>query len=436
LSAGSWLQAQQKGLEKPGACAAGSWLGCTASSAGQKRETGGELMADTLRRAQQVRDKLIETFGDSEEVVVIKAPGRVNLIGEHTDYNDGFVLPAAVDREIIMAASPRDDGEVHLYALDLDSRSSFSLSSIVRDEKAGWSNYIRGVLLLLKERGLPVRGMNAVFSGDVPLGAGMSSSAALEMAAGVTAAAVGKFAVDMVELVKIAQAAENNFVGVNCGIMDQFISGLGKKGHALFLDCRSLEYELVPLPSSDEYKIVIANTMVKRGLVNSAYNERRRQCEMGVEILRQYLPAIKALRDVSPADFAEHKDKLPPIVAKRCEHIVYENQRVMESVTALQTGDVDTFGKLMRASHESLRDLYEVSCKELDIMVEAAWEAPGTCGARMTGAGFGGCTVNLVRADKVNDFVAFVKARYAEKTGVEPEIYVCEAEDGAKRLEV
>ncbi|NLY30117.1 MAG: galactokinase [Firmicutes bacterium] len=395
-------------------------------------------MADTLRRAQLVREKLIELFGDAdaERVEIVKAPGRVNLIGEHTDYNDGFVLPAAVDREIIMAASPRDDDEVHLYALDLDSRSSFSLSRIEPDEKATWSNYIRGVLLLLKERGLPVRGMNAVFSGDVPLGAGMSSSAALEMAAGVTAAVIGEFAVDMVELVKIAQAAENNFVGVNCGIMDQFISGLGKKGHALFLDCRSLDYELVPLPSNDEYKIVIANTMVKRGLVDSAYNERRSQCETGVEILKEYLPEIKALRDVSPADFAKYKDKLPPVVAKRCEHIVFENERVKESVKALQTGDVEEFGRLMRASHESLRDLYEVSCKELDIMVEAAWEAPGTCGARMTGAGFGGCTVNLVKAEAVDEFVDFVKASYAEKTGIDPEVYVCEAEDGAKRLEL
>ena len=332
-------------------------------------------MADTLRRAQLVREKLIEIFGDGGRVEVVKAPGRVNLIGEHTDYNDGFVLPAAVDREIIMAASPREDDEVHLYALDLDSRSSFSLSRIEPDTTAPWSNYIRGVLLLLKERGLPVRGMNAVFSGDVPLGAGMSSSAALEMAAGVAAAAVGEFTVDMVELVKIAQAAENNFVGVNCGIMDQFISGLGRRGHALFLDCRSLDYELVPLPSNDEYKIVIANTMVKRGLVDSAYNERRSQCETGVEILKEYLPEIKALRDVSPADLTKYKDKLPPVVAKRCEHIVFENERVKESVKALRAGNVEEFGRLMRASHESLRNLYELAA-ELDIMVEAAWEAP------------------------------------------------------------
>ena len=228
-------------------------------------------MADTLRRAQLVREKLIELFGDAdaERVEIVKAPGRVNLIGEHTDYNDGFVLPAAVDREIIMAASPRDDDEVHLYALDLDSRSSFSLSRIEPDEKATWSNYIRGVLLLLKERGLPVRGMNAVFSGDVPLGAGMSSSAALEMAAGVTAAVIGEFAVDMVELVKIAQAAENNFVGVNCGIMDQSISGLGRRDMLSFLTAL-LRLRAGAASSNDEYKIVIANTMVKRGLVDSA----------------------------------------------------------------------------------------------------------------------------------------------------------------------
>ena len=394
-------------------------------------------MANMLERAKLVRDKLWEVFGDSgQPVEIVKAPGRVNLIGEHTDYNDGFVLPMAVDREIIMAASPRTDSQVHLYAVDVDGKSSFSLDRIERDPKAPWSDYIRGVLLLLKERGLPVRGMNCAFSGDVPLAAGMSSSAALEMASGLTATLIGSFQVDMVDLIKIAQAAENNFVGVNCGIMDQFISGLGKKGHALFLDCRSLEYELVPLPPMDEYKIVIANTMVKRGLVDSAYNERRSQCEKGVEILQQYLPGVKALRDVTIADFAKHKDKLPDIVAKRCEHVIAENQRVLASVQALRAGNIEEFGFLMKASHESLRDLYEVSCKELDIMVEAAWKLNGICGARMTGAGFGGCTVNLVKADAVESFASSLQEAYTKTTGINPELYICEAEDGARRLEI
>lgn len=394
-------------------------------------------MAKVLERARLVRDKLQEVFGDSGQPVdVVKAPGRVNLIGEHTDYNDGFVLPVAVDREIVMAASPRDDDEVHLYAVDLDSKSSFSLERIERDPDASWSNYIRGVLLLLQQRGLPVRGMNAAFSGDVPFAAGMSSSAALEMASGLTAKLIGQFQIDMVELIKIAQQAENDFVGVNCGIMDQFISGLGRRGHALFLDCRSLEYELVPLPPTDRYKIVIANTMVKRGLVDSAYNERRNQCEEGVEILRRYLPKVKALRDVSLTEFAKYKDKLPAVVAKRCEHVIAENQRVLDSVKALEAGDIPKFGLLMRASHESLRDLYEVSCRELDIMVEAAWDVSGTCGARMTGAGFGGCTVNLVEAEAVDGFVAKVGKTYTDKTGIKPELYVCEAEDGAKQLKL
>jgi galactokinase len=394
-------------------------------------------MADMLNRAKMVRDRLWQVFGDSQgPVEIVKAPGRVNLIGEHTDYNDGFVLPVAVDREIIMAASPRDDDEVNLYAVDLDASSRFSLKNIEKDSHESWSNYIRGVLLLLSERGLPVRGMNAAFSGDVPFAAGMSSSAALELASGMMAKTIGGFDIDMVDLIKVAQAAENNFVGVNCGIMDQFISGLGKKGHALFLDCRSLDYELVPLPPTDKYKIVIANTMVKRGLVDSAYNERRSQCEAGVEILSAYLPDITALRDVSLTDFAKYKEHLPQVVAKRCEHVVAENERVLASVEALRAGDIAGFGRLMRASHESLRDLYEVSCKELDIMVEAAWEVTGTCGARMTGAGFGGCTVNLVEADAIHDFVGIVQDVYEKKTGITPEFYVCEAEDGAKRLEL
>lgn len=394
-------------------------------------------MVNMLERAELVRDQLQEVFGDGDHSVeIVKAPGRVNLIGEHTDYNDGFVLPVAVDREIIMAAWPRNDDEVHLYAIDMDEESSFSLERIERDTQASWSNYIRGVLLELQERGLPVRGMNAAFSGDVPLAAGMSSSAALEMASGLMAKVIGQFQIDMVELVKLAQQAENTFVGVNCGIMDQFISGLGRKGHALFLDCRSLEYELVPLPPTNEYKIVIANTMVKRGLVDSAYNERRSQCEAGVEILQKYLPQVTALRDVSLADFAEHRDKLPTVVAKRCEHVITENQRVLDSIKALKANDIEEFGRLMKASHESLRDLYEVSCEELDIMTEAAWGVPGTYGARMTGAGFGGCTVNLVKADVVDHFTAHVKQVYAGKTGLNPEFYVCEADDGAKRIEL
>lgn len=392
-------------------------------------------MADLLRRARLVGDKLKAVFGDNgSEIDMVKAPGRVNLIGEHTDYNDGFVLPVAIDREIIMAAQPREDGEVHLYAVDLDATSSFKLENITKDADAPWSNYIRGVLLLLGERGFPIRGMNAAFSGDVPLGAGLSSSAALEMASGLMAAVIGRFPIDRVELVKIAQAAENNFVGVNCGIMDQFISGLGKKDHALFLDCRSLDYQLVPLPPMDEYKIVIANTMVERGLVDSAYNERRRQCERGVELLREYLPGIQALRDVSGADFGRYRHHLPAVVAQRCEHVISENERVLESVRALRAEDVEEFGRLMGASHISLRDLYEVSCKELDIMVEVAQGAEGVLGARMTGAGFGGCTVNLVRAAVVDDFVALLKDAYGKKAGIEPEIYICQAEDGAKEL--
>ena len=394
-------------------------------------------MANLLERAEIVRDKLWAAWGDNgNSVEIVKAPGRVNLIGEHTDYNDGFVLPVAIDREIIMAAEPRDDREVHLYAVDLDAKSSFSLDEIGRDPQASWSNYIRGVLLLLQERGLPVKGMNAAFSGDVPLAAGLSSSAALEMATGLMATVMGQFHIDMVDLVKIAQAAENTFVGVNCGIMDQFISGLGRKDHALFLDCRSLDYELVPLPPMDDYKIVIANTMVKRGLVDSAYNERRSQCEQGVEILRQYLSGITALRDVTPADFGKYRKHLPAIVAQRCEHIIFENQRVLDSVGALQASSISEFGRLMGESHRSLRDLYEVSCKELDIMVEAAWGVPGTSGARMTGAGFGGCTVNLVEAGAVDTFVAEVKEIYTAKTGLVPEFYVCQAEDGAHQVEI
>ncbi|NLK08416.1 MAG: galactokinase [Firmicutes bacterium] len=394
-------------------------------------------MASLRERAARVQELLLSEWQDTgESISIIKAPGRVNLIGEHTDYNDGFVLPVAIDRDIIMAARPRDDGQVNAYAADLDAKSSFHLDDIQHDSDAPWSNYIRGMFLLLKQRGFAVKGMDAAFSGNVPLAAGLSSSAALEMSTGLAASVIGGFHIDKVELAEIGQATENDFVGVNCGIMDQFISALGEKGRALFLDCRSLEYELISLPFMEEYKIVIGNTMVQRGLVDSAYNERRSQCEEGVRILKQHLPRITALRDVSTAEFQKYRSHLPSIVAKRCEHVIRENQRVLDSVEALKSGNHLVFGELMQASHESLKDLYEVSCRELDIMVEAALGLSETIGSRMTGAGFGGCTVSLVQAAQVDNFIDTVHATYQSKTGLEPEFYVCSAEDGAVQLEL
>jgi len=395
---------------------------------------GGNSM-EFADRARKLYQRLFEVFGDSgNQVIAAKAAGRVNLIGEHTDYNDGFVMPMAIDREMVMVAQANGEQVVRIYSADFDASVEFSLDDIQKDAVETWSNYPRGVLKLLQEQGYPLKGMNLVMSGDVPQGAGLSSSAALEVATVYTAKLVSGFDIDGVETAKLSQKAENTFVGVNCGIMDQFISALGQQDHCLFLDCRSLEYDLVPLPSRDDYKIVICNTAVKRGLVDSKYNERRSQCEEGVRILKEYLPEITALRDVTVEQFEQYKDRLPAVVAARCQHVIYENQRVLDSVKALRAGEIAEFGQYMNESHASLRDLYEVSCPELNLMVDLARMIPGVVGARMTGAGFGGCTVNLVRADAVDEFLAKVPTEYRAKTGLEPEVYITTAENGAEKI--
>ncbi len=360
---------------------------------------------------------------------VFRAPGRVNLIGEHTDYNDGFVLPMAVERAVWIAARPRPDRHARLYALDFNQDDSFSLDSIERSDDAPWSNYVRGVVWALEEAGYRLRGVDAIITGDVPIGAGLSSSAALEVAGALALTTLGEAEVDRVRLALLCQRAENEFVGMRCGIMDQFVSALGRRGHALLIDCRSLEHRLVPIPAGVE--VVIADTGKRRGLVNSEYNLRRAQCEEGVRLLQQVMPGVRALRDVSPADLARFADRLPPPVRQRCQHVVDENARVLKAVAALEAGDVLAFGALMNASHKSLRDLYQVSCEELDAMVEVAQGLKGCLGARMTGAGFGGCTVNLVWSHSVDEFCRRLAEGYQRRTGLRPAIYVSRPADGA-----
>ncbi len=365
-----------------------------------------------------------QTFGRAPDIIVA-APGRVNLIGEHTDYNGGYVLPVAIDRQIVIAASPRDDRKVKIGSLDMASEAEFALDSIARATQQTWSNYQRGVALMLQQAGHTLGGVDAVITGDVPIGAGLSSSAAVEVATAYMFQQLYHLNLSRVELALLCQRAENEFVGMRCGIMDQFISSLGKSQHALLIDCRSLDYELVPVPAGAS--IVVCDTKVQRGLVDSEYNARRQECEMGARLL-----GVRALRDVTPEMFERRARELPETTRRRCRHVVYENQRVMESVAALRRGDLAAFGQLMYDSHASLRDDYQVSCRSLDIMVEAARQAPGVYGARMTGAGFGGCTVNLVNAAKAEDFRREVAAAYAAATGITPPVYVCLAEDGAR----
>jgi galactokinase len=367
----------------------------------------------------------------AEPIGLFRAPGRVNLIGEHTDYNDGFVLPVAIDRDIRIAARPRADRQVRLYSANFDQLSSFSLDSIEPDPAASWSNYPRGVAKYLQDAGYRPTGLDAAIEGDVPVGAGLSSSASLEVATATAFAELGGIDLPSVQKAVICQRAENRFVGVNCGIMDQFISALGRAGHALLVDCRSLGYELVPIAAAG-MSVVVADTTIKRGLAGSEYNVRRAQCEDGVARLSQMLGRpLRALRDVSLAEVEEHAGGLPEVIARRVRHVVSENERTLAGVAALRAGDLVRFGQLMNESHRSLRDHYEVSCSELDALVDAAWQARGVFGARMTGAGFGGCTVALVESGLVQDYVEHVRAAYQASTGLMARFHVCQIVDGA-----
>jgi len=374
-----------------------------------------------------------EQFGGYPPPRLVRAPGRVNLIGEHTDYNDGFVLPMAINHAVWLAVRPRDDRQVIVHSLDFEGTASFSLDEITHDADQPWSNYLRGAAWALQEQGYRLRGMEGVIVGDVPIGAGLSSSAATEVAAAKALQVVSGFEWDEVTMALACQRAENEFVGMRCGIMDQLIAVLGQRGHALLIDCRSLAHELVPLPMG--VKVVVADTMKRRGLVDSEYNLRRQQCEDGVQRLWEHLPGTRALRDVSSADLARYGHILPGVVRRRCTHVVQENERVLEAVAALQVGDAVAFGRLMDASHTSLRDLYEVSCRELDLMVEIARSVPGCLGARLTGAGFGGCTVSLVEEGAVSQFQEIVREAYQRQTGLAPQLYVCVASDGVGEVE-
>ncbi len=367
-------------------------------------------------------------FGASPDVVV-RAPGRVNLIGEHTDYNDGFVLPAAIDRFIEFAGRRRADRTIHIHSTDFQDSTEFSLDGIQKDSEHRWSNYLRGVSKLLEADGHRLAGADIVFGGNVPRESGLSSSAAVEV--GTTAFWQHLMGLDLdpVYAVKLSRRAENEFVGVPCGIMDQFICALGRKDHALFLDCRNLSYRHVPLCGG--VSVVVCNSGVKRALAQSEYEARLKQCRESVAVLRANGLAVDSLRDVSPADLESSAGVLSDILMRRARHVVTENERTRKAVKVLEAGQIERFGELMNASHVSLRDDYEVSSKELDTLVELAWKQPGTLGARMTGAGFGGCTVNLVRAEGAGSFAQAVAEGYQKALGLKAEIYVCQASDGA-----
>jgi galactokinase len=372
-----------------------------------------------------------EATGRDPEAVAF-APGRVNLIGEHTDYNDGFVLPAAVDRGVAVAARRVAGDTFTLHAADLGERCRFPRGAPGRDPAHSWADYFKGVVWALANRGLEVPACEAVITGDIPRGAGLSSSAAYEVATALGLSALGGFALSPLAIAQLAREAENGFVGVACGIMDQMASVFGQPGGALFLDCRSLAHEPVALPPG--LKIVVVDSGIRHSLGSSEYNQRRAECEEGVRMLAAWRPGVRALRDVGPDDEARLFAALPPVVRRRCRHVVSENARVRDAVTALCAGDTARLRTLMAASHASLRDDYEVSCPELDLLVELALGLPACHGARLTGAGFGGSTVNLVELAAVDAFSASVAAGYRNRTGRRAEIYVFEPSAGARVL--
>jgi galactokinase len=363
-----------------------------------------------MTTAESVREEFIRRFGG--EPALYRSPGRVNLIGEHTDYNEGFVLPAAIDRSMLIAVAPRADRRIALYAVDRGEGHEADLDRLERTP-ARWPDYLLGVADRMLVAGLPVGGFNCAVGGDIPVGAGLSSSAAI--CAGLAFALNELFGAgqDLLSLARLAQAAEAEFVGVRCGIMDQFVNLHGREGHLVMLDCRSLEHELIPFPLQ-EHTIVLCDTGVRRELAASAYNERRAQCEEGVEVIRKYRPEVRALRDVTLEMLARHQDELDEVVFRRCDFVVRENARVIHAVGALVRKDLATFGRQMFASHAGLREEYEVSSPELDALATAAASTRGVLGARMMGAGFGGCTINLVAASRTEEFEAAMRRALPE----------------------
>jgi galactokinase len=360
---------------------------------------------------------------------LFRAPGRVNLIGEHTDYNDGFVMPCAIGMSTTVAISPRPDRKLTIRSEQFSESLEVDVDNLPTQRSGTWSDYVVGVAVMLQQRECPLRGANLLVRGNVPIGAGLSSSAALEVASALALMSLDGTSLPMPEVAKLCQRAENVFVGAQVGIMDQSISCLGKAGHALLLDCRSLEFKLVPIP--ENLSLVICNTMVKHEHASGEYNRRRLECEEGVKILSEWHPGIRALRDITSEQLQRHSQEMPPTIYKRCSHVVQENQRVLRAADFLATNELSGLGRLMRESHRSLRDLYEVSCPELDTMVQVAEGLPGYRGGRMTGGGFGGCTVNLVDVGHVRVFAEQIAEGYRRSRGVKPDVYVCSAAEGA-----
>jgi galactokinase len=388
---------------------------------------------------QRLRSEFIERF--KAEPRFYAAPGRVNLIGEHTDYNDGFVMPAAIQFRTTVGIAPSADRRLRVRSTHFAETLEIALPAGEPLARASgrathWSHYVVGVAQALQRHGAALCGADLIIQGQVPLGAGLSSSAALEVALAMSLAELSGHDLSPLSLAKLSQCAENDYVGARCGIMDPYAAIFGRAGHALIIDCRSLTHRLVPLRDHGDVRMVICNTMVRHGHAGGQYNRRREECERGVLALAEIVPGIQTLRDVSQETLRAHQGVLDPLLYRRCRHVVSENERVCKAAQALEAGNFTRFGELMGESHQSLRNDYEVSCDELDLMVRLAEEVDGVYGARMTGGGFGGCTVNLVKPSAVHDFMGQVAKRYTQASRRVPEMFVCDASDGAVALNV
>jgi galactokinase len=376
--------------------------------------------------SSRIIEKFKETF--NTDPVVIRSPGRVNLIGEHTDYNNGFVMPAAINKAIYMAVSRRDDNLIHIISLDLELSYLGDTDKVV-PSSLHWPDYILGVIQQIQAKGHLIGGFNCVFGGDIPLGAGMSSSAALECATAFSLNELFGLKMDPLTMVKVAQKAENEFVGVQCGIMDQFASMFGRKNHVIQLDCQSLEYKYAPF-NTDGIRIVLLDTNVKHSLASSEYNTRRQQCEAGVALIRERHPEVRSLRDVTPEMLDKYVAPVDELVYRRCQYVVEENLRLLAASEDLNNGDIEAFGQKMYGSHAGLSRKYEVSCPEADFLVEQVKGRPGVIGARMMGGGFGGCTINLVREDVIDELISDLTPVYAKAMNKELKVYIGQIENG------